>query len=56
MRTVLRFLVPLVAAVTLGLGPGHVDPRDIEYAIRVDAFDFAMEARRSPAGLELVSL
>ena len=44
------------AAVTLALGAGHVDPRDIEYAIRVDAFDFAMEARRSAAGLELFSL
>jgi 2-phosphosulfolactate phosphatase len=43
------------AAVTLGLGPGHVNPRDIELATRVDAFDFAMEARRSAAGLELTA-
>lgn len=43
------------AAVTLGLGPGHVDPRDIELATCVDAFDFAMEARRSAGGLELVT-
>jgi 2-phosphosulfolactate phosphatase len=41
------------AARTLSLGAGHVDPRDIELATRVDAFDFAMEARRTPAGLEL---
>ena len=33
------------ASVTLALGPTHVDPRDIELAVRVDAFDFAMEAR-----------
>jgi 2-phosphosulfolactate phosphatase len=39
------------AEVTLALGAGDVDPRDIEYATRVDAFDFAMEVRRSPAGL-----
>ena len=32
------------AAVTLALGAGHVDPRDVELAVRVDAFDFAMEA------------
>jgi 2-phosphosulfolactate phosphatase len=44
------------ADVTLALGAGHVDPRDIEYATRVDAFDFAMEVRRSPAGLEVLSL
>ena len=43
------------AAVTLGLGPGHVDLRDIDLATRVDAFDFAMEARRSASGLELLS-
>jgi hypothetical protein len=30
-----------------------VDPRDVELATRVDAFDFAMEARRRPGGLEL---
>jgi 2-phosphosulfolactate phosphatase len=41
------------AARTLGLGAGHVDPRDVELAIRVDAFDFAMEARRTADGLEL---
>jgi hypothetical protein len=43
------------AAVTLGLGAGHADPRDIELATRIDAFDFAMEARRSANGLELVA-
>ena len=33
------------AEVTLALGAEHVDPRDVELAVRVDAFDFAMEAR-----------
>jgi len=41
------------AAITLALGAGHVDPRDIELATRVDAFDFAMEARQHQGGLEL---
>ena len=41
------------AEVTLALGPEHVDPRDVELATRVDAFDFAMEARPSPDGLLL---
>ncbi len=41
------------AARTLSLGAGHVDPRDVELATRVDAFDFAMEARRTADGLEL---
>jgi 2-phosphosulfolactate phosphatase len=31
---------------TLTLGHGHVDPDDIAYATRVDAFDFAMEVHR----------
>jgi 2-phosphosulfolactate phosphatase len=31
---------------TLTLGDGHVDPDDIAYATRVDAFDFAMEVQR----------
>jgi 2-phosphosulfolactate phosphatase len=31
---------------TLTLGHGHVDPDDIVYATRVDAFDFAMEVQR----------
>ena len=41
------------AARTLTLGPGHVDPDDITYATRVDAFDFAMEALRERDGLWL---
>ena len=40
---------------TLGLGPRHVDPRDIELATQVDAFDFAMEARRTTTGLQLTA-
>ncbi|WP_375483062.1 2-phosphosulfolactate phosphatase [uncultured Jatrophihabitans sp.] len=43
------------AEVTLALGPGHVDPRDIELAVRVDAFDFAMEARPTDGGLLLTA-
>ena len=38
---------------TQSLGAPHVDPRDIELATRVDAFDFAMEARVTADGLEL---
>ncbi len=41
------------AARTLRLGSGHVDPRDIELAVRVDAFDFAMEAIPVAGGLAL---
>lgn len=41
------------AARTLALGSGHVDPRDIELAVRVDAFDFAMEAVPTAGGLVL---
>lgn len=41
------------AAMTLALGAGHVDPRDVELAVRVDAFDFAMEATSGPDGLVL---
>jgi 2-phosphosulfolactate phosphatase len=43
------------AEVTLALGVGHVDPADIELATRVDAFDFAMEAHRTPRGLEVTA-
>ncbi|GAB2476410.1 2-phosphosulfolactate phosphatase [Jatrophihabitans fulvus] len=39
---------------TLALGAGNVDPRDVALACRVDAFDFAMEVRAAPDGLELV--
>lgn len=38
---------------TLALGDGHADPADIEYATRVDAFDFAMEVTRENLGLVL---
>ena len=43
------------AAVTLALGPGDVDPHDIELATRVDAFDFAMEAHSHANGLLLLA-
>jgi 2-phosphosulfolactate phosphatase len=51
--TAQALLASAEAAVTLALGAGHVDPGDIELAARVDAFDFAMEARATPLGLEL---
>jgi 2-phosphosulfolactate phosphatase len=38
---------------TMQLGDGHVDPDDISYATRVDAFDFAMEVTRVDGGLRL---
>jgi 2-phosphosulfolactate phosphatase len=41
------------AITTLRLGDGHVDPDDIVYATRVDAFDFAMEVTRIDGGLRL---
>jgi 2-phosphosulfolactate phosphatase len=41
------------AARTLAHGAGHADPADIDYATRVDHFDFAMEARAEPVGLVL---
>jgi 2-phosphosulfolactate phosphatase len=40
---------------TLALGDGHVDPRDIELAAAVDAFDFAMEVERTDRGLRLTT-
>ena len=41
------------ATFTLGLGGDDVDPRDIEYATRVDVFDFAMEVTREQRGMRL---
>jgi 2-phosphosulfolactate phosphatase len=41
------------ATFTLGLGGDDVDPRDIEFATRVDLFDFAMEVTREKRGLRL---
>ena len=38
---------------TLRLGDAHVDPDDIVYATRVDAFDFAMEVTRINGELRL---
>lgn len=38
---------------TLALGTEHCDPLDIDYASRVDAFDFAMEVVRDEHGLRL---
>ncbi len=43
------------AAKTLALGAEHTDPRDIELAAAVDAFDFAMEVQRTDRGLRLVA-
>ena len=36
---------------TLALGPGHVHPDDISYAVQVDRFAFAMEVTRVGGGL-----
>jgi 2-phosphosulfolactate phosphatase len=41
------------AAHTLQLGPASAPQQDIELAVRVDAFAFAMEALRTPAGIRL---
>jgi 2-phosphosulfolactate phosphatase len=41
------------AARTLSIGEGHVHPEDVDRAIAVDAFDFAMEVVRTPIGLRL---
>jgi 2-phosphosulfolactate phosphatase len=41
------------AARTLALGVQHCDPADIEFAARLDAFDFAMEVERTPTGLRV---
>ncbi|HET6334775.1 MAG TPA: 2-phosphosulfolactate phosphatase [Polyangiales bacterium] len=40
---------------TLTLGAEHVDPEDIAYAARVDAFDFAMEVTQTTSGLRLTT-
>jgi 2-phosphosulfolactate phosphatase len=40
---------------TLSLGPGHVDPLDVEYATHVDRFDLVMEVERRPLGLRLTA-
>lgn len=40
---------------TLAFGPEHCDPTDIEFAARVDAFDFAMAVERTDLGLRLVT-
>ncbi len=38
---------------TLALGPEHCDPLDIEFAARVDLFDFAMEVTTDTLGRRL---
>ncbi len=38
---------------TLALGAGHVEPADVQYAVDVDRFDFAMEVTREARGLVL---
>ncbi|MFT0762585.1 2-phosphosulfolactate phosphatase [Scrofimicrobium sp. R131] len=38
------------AEFTLGLGAGNAHPEDVEYALRVDHFDFALAAERGPEG------
>jgi 2-phosphosulfolactate phosphatase len=41
------------AARTLAIGEGHVHPEDVDRAVAVDVFDFAMEVARTPIGLRL---
>ena len=41
------------AAHTLAIGEGHVHPEDVDRAVAVDAFGFAMEVARTPIGLRL---
>ena len=41
------------AARTLAIGVGHVHPEDVDRAVTVDAFAFAMEVTRTPVGLRL---
>lgn len=41
------------AARTLAIGEGHVHPEDVDRAVAVDAFAFAMEVTRTPIGLRL---
>jgi 2-phosphosulfolactate phosphatase len=41
------------ATKTRALGSEHTDPRDVELAVAVDAFDFAMEVERTDLGLRL---
>lgn len=43
------------AARTRALGAEHCDPRDIDLAAAVDAFDFAMEVERTELGLRLTT-
>lgn len=52
-QTAAALLLSNEALRTLALGPEHSDPRDIEFASRVDAFDFAMEVVRDERGLRL---
>lgn len=48
-----RLLETDEARYTLALGPEHCDPADIEYAARVDRFDFAMEVMVDELGRRL---
>jgi 2-phosphosulfolactate phosphatase len=43
-------------ASTLRLGPEHVDPEDIAYATRIDAFDFCMPVESTPHGLRITAV
>ncbi len=52
-RTAAALLATDEARRTLALGADHCDPLDIEFASRVDVFDFAMEVTRDERGLRL---
>lgn len=48
-----RLLSSMEAGRTLALGAEHCDPLDIEFAARVDRFDFAMEVTTDEVGRRL---
>ncbi len=48
-----QLLATMEASRTLALGAEHCDPQDIEFASRVDYFDFAMEVIADDLGLRL---
>lgn len=52
-RTIEKLFSTYEAERTLALDAEHADPFDVEFASRVDLFDFAMEAVRDERGIRL---
>ncbi len=52
-RTAEQLLDTMEASRTLALGAEHCNPLDIEFASRVDRFDFAMEVTADDIGRRL---